>query len=86
MYGVSAQTIRHTLHQIGLHGCRPRKEASSKVDAQKSPQTAFGSDGVKHVWQQPGDEYKDQCVLPTVKHGGGGVMVWAAWVLPALGS
>ncbi len=29
-----------------------------------------------HVWQQPGDEYKDKCVLPTVKHGGGGVMVW----------
>ncbi len=28
----------------------------------------FGSDGVKHVWWQPGEEYKDKCVLPTVKH------------------
>ncbi len=36
----------------------------------------FGSDGVKRVWRQPGEEYKDKCVLPTVKHGGGGVMVW----------
>ncbi len=36
----------------------------------------FGSDGVKRVWQQPGEEYKDKCVLPTVKHGGGSVMVW----------
>ncbi len=36
----------------------------------------FGSDGVKHVWRQPGEEYKDKCVLPTVKHGGGSVMVW----------
>ncbi len=37
----------------------------------------FGSDGVKSVWRQPGEEYKDKCVLPTVKHGGGGsVMVW----------
>ncbi len=35
----------------------------------------FGSDGVKCVWQQPGEEYKDKCVLPTVKHGGGSVMV-----------
>ncbi len=34
------------------------------------------SDGVKRVWQQPGEEYKDKCVLPTVKHGGGSVMVW----------
>ncbi len=36
----------------------------------------FGSDGVKRVWRQPGEEYKDMCVLPTVKHGGGSVMVW----------
>ncbi len=38
----------------------------------------FGSAGVKRVWRQPGEEYKDKCVLPTVKHGGGSVMVWAA--------
>ncbi len=36
----------------------------------------FGADGVKRVWRQPGEEYKDKCVLPTVKHGGGSVMVW----------
>ncbi len=36
----------------------------------------FCSDGVKRVWRQPGEEYKDKCVLPTVKHGGGSVMVW----------
>ena len=35
----------------------------------------FGSDSVKRVWQ-PGKEYKDKCVLPTVEHGGGRVMVW----------
>ncbi len=33
----------------------------------------FGSDGVKRVWWQPGEEYKDKCVLPKVKHGGGSV-------------
>ncbi len=40
----------------------------------------FGSDGVKRVWRQPGEEYKDKCVLPTVKHGGGSVMVWGCMV------
>ncbi len=38
----------------------------------------FDSNGVKRVWRQPDEEYKDKvkCVLPTVKHGGGSVMVW----------
>ncbi len=31
---------------------------------------------VSSVWRQPGEEYKEKCVLPTVKHGGGSVMVW----------
>ena len=35
----------------------------------------FSSDGFKHVRRQPGEEYKDKCVMPTVKHGGGNVMV-----------
>ncbi len=28
------------------------------------------------MWQQPGEEHKGKCVLPTVKYGGGSVMVW----------
>ncbi len=35
----------------------------------------FGSDGVQHVWWRPGEEYQENCVLPTVKHGGGSIMV-----------
>ena len=34
----------------------------------------FGSDGFKHVWRWPEEEYKDKCVMPTVKHRGGNVM------------
>ncbi len=89
---VSAQTIRRTLHQIGLHGCRPRrnpllmmmhKKARKQFAEYKqtndmdywnhvlwSDETKinlFVSDGVKRVWQQPGEEYKDKFDLPRFK-------------------
>ncbi len=35
----------------------------------------FDSDGVQHVWRCPGEEYQDNCALPTVKYGGGSIMV-----------
>ena len=97
---VSAQTICHTLHQIGVHGCHPRRKPLLKTIHMKATKqfaedmstkymdywnhvlwyddmkiNLIGSDGFKHVWQQPGEEYKDKCVMPTVKHGGGNVMV-----------
>ena len=97
---VSAQTIRRTLHQIGVHGCHPRRKPLLKMIHKKASKqfaedmstkhmdywnhvlwsdemkiNLFGSDGFKHVWQRPVEEYKDKCVMPTVKHGGGNVMV-----------
>ncbi len=80
---VSTQTIRRTLHQIGLHCCHPRRKPLLKMMQKKackqfaedkqtndmdywnhvlwSDETKinlFGSDGVKRVWWQPGEEYK----------------------------
>ncbi len=98
---VSAQAKRRTLHQIGLHRCRPRRKPLLKRMRKKTRKqfaedkqtkdidywnhvlwsdetkiNVFGSDGVKRVWWQPGEEYKDKCLLPKVNHGGGSVMIW----------
>ena len=45
----------------------------------------FGFDGLKHVLRRPGEEYKDRCVMPTVKHGGGNVMVWGCMSAAGVG-
>ncbi len=31
----------------------------------------FGTDGFKTVWRRKGEEYKEKCMVPTVKHGDG---------------
>lgn len=37
------------------------------------------SDGLQYVRRRIGEDLKPQCVLPTIKHGGGSVMVWACF-------
>ncbi len=96
---VSAQTIRYSLQQVGLHGRRPRRKPLLKL-AHKKACKQFAEDNlaksmnywnhvlwsdeskvnlfdcVQHVWRRPGEEYQENCALPTVKHGGGSIMVW----------
>ncbi len=36
----------------------------------------FGTDGFKTVWRRKDEEYKEKCMVPTVKHGGGSVLMW----------
>lgn len=40
--------------------------------------TLFPTNGRVYVWRTPKEAYDPDCLLPTVKHGGGSVMIWAA--------
>ncbi len=89
---ISRDTIRRTLQRNGMHGCRPRKKpllefARAHADKDEdywdyilwSDETkinVFGTDGFKTVWRRKGEEYKEKCMVPTVKHGGGSVLMW----------
>ncbi|GBM27382.1 Transposable element Tc1 transposase [Araneus ventricosus] len=48
------------------------------VDESKS--NIFGSDGRISVWRKPNEELNPKNLLPTVKHGGGGIMVCGCFV------
>ncbi|GFT07883.1 transposable element Tc1 transposase [Trichonephila clavipes] len=39
----------------------------------------FGSDGKPYVWRKSNEELRRQNLKPTVKHGGGSVMVWGSF-------
>ena len=45
----------------------------------------FGSDGKVMVWRTPKDEFDPKCTIPTVKHGGGSVMVWGCFTKMEMG-
>uniref|UniRef100_A0A1I7XSG5 HTH_Tnp_Tc3_2 domain-containing protein n=1 Tax=Heterorhabditis bacteriophora TaxID=37862 RepID=A0A1I7XSG5_HETBA len=38
-----------------------------------------GPDGKKFMHRRPGEEFMPKCTIPTIKHGDGSVMVWAAF-------
>uniref|UniRef100_A0A1I7XAG9 HTH_Tnp_Tc3_2 domain-containing protein n=1 Tax=Heterorhabditis bacteriophora TaxID=37862 RepID=A0A1I7XAG9_HETBA len=49
------------------------------VFSDESKFNRFGSDGKKYVRRRPGEEFMPKYTIPTIKHGGGSVMVWAAF-------
>ncbi|GBL92612.1 Transposable element Tc1 transposase [Araneus ventricosus] len=47
----------------------------SVIFVDESKFNIFGSDGRISVWRKPNEELNPKNLLPTVKHGGGGIMV-----------
>ena len=47
--------------------------------------TLFRNDGKVQVWWLPKEKYDINCLVPTVKHGGGGVMMWGCFSWYGLG-
>ncbi len=45
----------------------------------------FGTDGFKTVWRRKGEEYKEKRMVPTVKHGGGSVLMWGCMSAAGVG-
>ena len=55
------------------------------IFSDESSFTIFPTSGRVYVWRQSKEAFNLDCLLPTVKHGGGSVMVWAAISWRSLG-
>jgi DNA-binding CsgD family transcriptional regulator len=49
------------------------------IFSDESPFTLFQTSGKQYVRRRPGEEWKDECLFPTVKHGGGKIQVWGCF-------
>lgn len=56
------------------------------IFADESKFNIFGSDGQTYVWRKPNTELQNKNLKPTVKHGGGSVMVWACMSSSGVGN
>jgi hypothetical protein len=52
----------------------------------ESKYNVFGSDGSVKVWRQANTELEPRNLIPTVKHGGGSVMVWGCMSASGVGN
>ncbi|CAJ0758085.1 4351_t:CDS:2, partial [Entrophospora sp. SA101] len=84
-------TVRKYLHDKGLEKQRKdrlrwsrekqnwEEEWKNVVWSDESKFALFESDGRVRVWRKPGEAYKEDCIQPTVKFGGGSVMFWGCF-------
>uniref|UniRef100_A0A8C5PDE5 Transposase n=1 Tax=Leptobrachium leishanense TaxID=445787 RepID=A0A8C5PDE5_9ANUR len=100
---VSAQTIRRTLRNEGLHARTPRRTPLLSPKNKKSrlhkPQKfwdsvlwtdetkleLFGPMDQRYVWRRKNKAYEEKNTLPTVKHGGGSIMLWGCFASAGTG-
>ncbi|GFW15572.1 transposable element Tc1 transposase [Trichonephila clavipes] len=79
---ISAETVRRVLRKAGYNGRVARKKA---LNCDESKFNIFGSDGRRMVWRKPNTSHHPQHTIPTVKHGGGSVMVWGCMAASGVG-
>lgn len=55
------------------------------IFSDESKYNIFGSDGRRMVWRKKNTEMEPQNLVPTVKHGGGSIMVWGCMSAAGVG-
>uniref|UniRef100_A0A8C6KCA2 Transposase Tc1-like domain-containing protein n=1 Tax=Nothobranchius furzeri TaxID=105023 RepID=A0A8C6KCA2_NOTFU len=95
---VSRDTIRCTLKPLlkpmhkkahlgfaRAHAERDEDYWDSRLCSDETKITVFGTNGFNTVWRRKGEDFKEKCMAPTVKHGGGSVLMWGCMSAAGVG-
>jgi len=73
---ISAINKKKRLEFAKLHVNQPDSFWENVIFSDESKFNIFGHDGPSKVWRKPNEALKEKNLIPTIKHGGGNVMVW----------
>ena len=76
---ISAKNLKKRLEYARKYVEEPEEFWNNVIFTDESKFNIFCSDGLVRVWRRPNTELDPKNLRPTVKHGGGSVMVWGAY-------
>ena len=68
------------------HGDKYRSFWKNVLWSDETKIELFGHNDHRYVWRKKGDAYKPKNTIPTVKHGGGSIMLWGSFAAGGTGA
>ncbi|KAF2360127.1 hypothetical protein FHG87_009122, partial [Trinorchestia longiramus] len=82
---IQKRPVKARLKYANDHLNKPAAFWNSELWSDETKIELFGRNSINHVWRQQNEEYKPKCTTPTVKFGGGSIMVWRCFSSSGVG-
>jgi transposase len=83
---LSTRNVRRRLEWARAHVNWTVDQWKTVLWSDETKVNLFGSDGINKIWRKRGERLRKKNLLPTVKHGGGSIMVWGCFNWKGVGN